>query len=393
MKKKIQEFATIHDVPIMRAGTHRDKERTTYQEEDLDEIVEQSNAAREYIKTSIELGQYPGNDFHLEKPIPGVINLSHQKFLRETLRDAVKDVSVEFSKKMIDGVNWICATYRNVRQDVAEFLAQKFPFRSVEIIPELFDPDKQTTYRKVIRSTGFLDPETPPAVIGQNPSLLLEFAQADPPVVTVFSWVADDVVLTPPGVEHPPKQGVINMEEKKQEIPVTPVVDVQEFEALKAKVQEFERLSMKVQEMEAKNQALSVDLAKERGLREGSEILIFCAELNQRHASPAYVGLIKPILEKADNAAILEFGETKQTLREALQGVFAKIIEMKDAIVVPMKEEGKAIPPARKGDLGRQRIQEFEAEAKGKAVNPNDPKEVFMLAYGLAIAKYGDNLY
>lgn len=391
-----KEFARLPEIPVFRAGTHQDADRSTYAEAELDEIIEMSNAAQALIQASIAAGKYPdGNQIALSKPIPGVINLHHQKYLSDTLKEAVKGASVKFSKRVIDGVNWICATFENVKQDVAEFLQAKFPFRSVEILPELTDPATGQTFRNVIRSVGFLDPDTLPAVSGQSPLLPIEF-EAGTPIKTVVCCINNPITTTRNSeVKSMPEE--IKKDEGVQTPPAFPAINVAEFEALQTKTKTFEA---KVAEMEAANQSLASALKVERDAREKAEMREFCAALTRDFGmSPAGLKVIAPLLEKADNITVKEFAaDLKTTDRQALMSAVKELAGMAKAgnllvfegEVAPQKTDPAAKPDPEVEKL--MKIAEFFEPAKAKAKNPDDEKEVWSIAYSMAIDKYGDAL-
>jgi hypothetical protein len=95
-QKEAQEFASFVDVELIRPGVHNGRR---YTEDDIDEMIAASNACLPYIRQSIQEGRYTGNEIALSKPIPGLINFAHQKWLKEELKKAFKDVVVEFRKR------------------------------------------------------------------------------------------------------------------------------------------------------------------------------------------------------------------------------------------------------------------------------------------------------
>lgn len=383
-KGTAKEFAKLVKIPVFRAGTHSDKDRSTFSEAELDEIVEMSNAAQPLIQASIQAGKYPeGNDLTLTKPIPGVINLHHQKYLSDTLKEAVRGAKMHFEKAIFDGVEWVCATFEDVRQDVAEFLQAKFPFRSVEILPTLFDPESGKTFRNVIRSVGFLDPDTLPAVSGQSPLLPIEFTAGETPVKTIVSCVNHEP-------KTPKREGKRMPEEiEKEGVQTPPSVDLKEFEALENKVKE----------MASKNATLETALKVEREAREAGEIREFCAVLTRDYGlSPAGLAVITPLLTNADNVTVKEFADVKQTDRQAVMSAVKELTRMaKDGSLLVFAGEfapqtTNPLQPKNPADVRMAKIKEFEAAAKEKAHDPKDEKEVYRLAYGMALDKYGDAL-
>jgi len=369
-------MATIHDVEIFRVGKHNNEE---FPPERVSRIIENSNACLPYILESIEKGMYEGNP-HVDivtKPIPGLINFAHQRYLKDTLKDAVKDVSVEFKRRG----DWIVATLKNLKSDIAEFLKERFPFRSVELMPPITINGQ--TFTDVIRSIAFLPPDIPPAVSGQSPHFAVEYS-ASGGFIRLFSQIESQEEDTP-------------MAEEKTKQEQTPIVSVDEFAELKAKVAEMQAKADKDAQEKSELQArLQIETTK----REQNEIAMFCKGLETDFgASPAFLGLVKPLLDRADNHAIVEFAEGRKTpMREELQRVLTDILKNKDALTVPVGEFAAQIhadPSKQKvsaEESTQAKIQEFMETAKGEAKNPNDKNEIFLIASGLAAKKYGDAL-
>ena len=128
---EVETFAKIKNVPVFRAGTHNG---LTFSDAEIDEMITSTNECLPFLMESIQQGAYRENEHlaHIKK-IPPLLNLGHGRFLADSLKDLVKDVSVSFTKQG----EWIAATYENVKSDVAEFLRARFPLRSVELIPSL----------------------------------------------------------------------------------------------------------------------------------------------------------------------------------------------------------------------------------------------------------------
>jgi hypothetical protein len=369
-------MATIHDLEIFRVGKHNAE---AFPPERVARILENSNACLPYILASIQSGKYEGNP-HIDtqtKPIPGLINFAHQRYLRETLRDAVKDISIEFKRRG----EWIVATVKNLKSDLAEFIKERFPYRSIELIPELNVNGQMFT--DVIRSIAFLPPDIAPAVSGQSPHFAVEYS-AHEGFIQLFSKI-----------EIQEEDKLMAEEKTKQE--QTPIVSVDEFAELKAKVAEMQA---KAAQDEKEKAELQTRLQTETTKREQNEIAMFCKGLQTDFgASPAFLGMVKPLLERADNHAIIEFAEgRKSPMREELQRVLTDILKNKDSLTVPIGEyaaQTHADPSKQKAsaeESTQAKIQEFMEIAKGEAKNPNDKNEVFLIASGLAAKKYGDAL-
>jgi len=367
-------MATIHDVEIFRVGKHNAEE---FPPERVAQMLTNSNACLPYILESIQSGVYAGNE-HIDtqsKPIPGLINFAHQRYLRETLKEAVKDVSVEFKRRG----DWIIATLKNLKTDLAEFIKDRFPYRSIELIPKLLVNGQEFT--DVIRSIAFLPPDITPAVSGQSPHLAVEYS-ADGGIIKLFSQIIEE--------EKP-------MAEEKTKQDQTPIVSVDEFTALKEKVAEMQA---KADKDEQEKNELQARLQLETTKREQNEIAMFCKGLEtDLNASPAFLGMVKPLLERADNHTVIEFAEgRKSPLREELQRVLTEILKSKDTLTVPIGEFAKQTheDPSKQKPAKEEKqaamIAEFAQAAKAQAQNPQDEREVFGIALQMAISKYGDAL-
>ncbi len=410
---KIEMFAKMIGVPVFRAGSHNGYE---FSESDLDVMVASSNACSDFVRASAESGAYEENPhITLQAPIPALVNLNHQQVLPDTMKAACREISAYFYKKLIDGKNWIVADLSNVKSEVATFLASKFPQRSVELIPSLYNPFSKTTYKNVIRSIGFLDMDTTPAVSGQTPNLAIEFEQEQ--IITLYS----DVEFTELQESLEPVE-VCNMEDKKtvitniEEDTQAPIVSsppvkapdptpkhqdreglkLQEFEA---KLQEFEERTKTAEAQakvaEKKAEVAQVHWQEERTKREAGEIQQYCKDLaHEQHAAPAALKLVEPILDKLDNSGVIEFSEgNKQTVRQAIQGLVTSLITMKkeDALTVPIGEfSADAVQiddtnKASRQELQTEKIAEFAQAAKAEATDPKNQGEVWSLAYQMAI--------
>ncbi len=352
----IEEYSKFVDVPLLRAGRFYPKLEngqasppTEYTEQELDELVQDSNGNLAFIAESIETGQYRGNPHvRMTKPIPSFVNLSHQSYLRDTLKTAMKNVTVSFGKKLIDGVSWLTGTFDNIPQEWAALIKDKFPLRSVEIISGLTHPDTNTPIKKLIRSVGFLDRMTLPAVHPQPSDFAVEFVQEqDESVLILYSNFINN-----PTQEDKPME---TQEQILNDVPfdtTTPPIEVpagvslQEFNALQASVLEMQRENETTKQ---ENATLKSRLDAETDKREGQEITMFCESLKTQPvtnsegvfvASQAFVDMSQAMLKAADNSAIIEFYDKKQSQRASVQEFVGLVYEMaaKGSILVPVGE-------------------------------------------------------
>jgi len=360
-------MATIHEVEIFRPGTHN---RVTFDEARIDRMIIHSNACLPYIMESIATGTYPGNNINtLGKPIPGLINFAHQRFLPETLREAVKDTQIEFKRRGA----WVVATIKNVKQEIVDFIRERLPFRSVELINELMVNGQK--YYDVIRSIAFLPPDIPPAVGGQSPYLAVEYAADAGGIITMYSYIEEDPIMT---------------EDTKQP---SSAVSIEEFAALKAEMQ------ARAEKDEREKNELRERLGIETSKREIQEVEIFCAHLaNDLHASPAVIAQVKPLLLASDNQTVKEFMAGQQsTAREGVKNLVEFLFKNQAALTVPIGEfaaQAHTIPDKQESsdNVTQRRVMEFWEVAKSEAKNPNDKNEIFLIATSMASKRYGDAL-
>lgn len=372
-------MATIHDIEIFKPGKQNGEE---FSDARVDAMIRNSNKALPYIQESIATGMYAGNETRImagrpNYPIPGLINFAHQRYLTETLRESVRSATIEFKRSG----EWIVATIGNVKQEIAEFIQARFPFRSVEIIPSLLVNGEELS--DVIRSIAFLPPDIEPAVKGQSPHVAVEYAASAGLVKTYSSR----------------KQEAKNMTEETTTTTLeqtTLGVSVEQFASLQAQLKEMQEQN---QRAERDKQALEARIQAETQKREAGEIAMYCKRLEtDYHASPAFVTAVRGLVEKADNATVLEFAEgQKATLREEIQATLEKILLMQDSMTVPMGERAKQavtdpLQSKQPGSRRAEHVQEFWAEAQSEARDPQNRNEVLLLATQLATAKYGDNL-
>lgn len=345
MEFEVENFAKIKNVPVFRAGTHNG---LTFSDADIDDIIASTNECLPFLMESIQAGAYRENPAlaNIQK-IPPFLNLGHGRFLADSLKDIVKDVSVSFTKSG----EWIAATYENVKSDVAEFLRERFPLRSVELIPSLYNPLTGKTYKNVIRSVAFLPADIPPAVAGQTPDLAIEFEAT--PILTLFSMFDEE--------EKEPMKDEITGVEMNAEKEASRAA---EFAELTAQIQAFEeRLSKAEAEKAAIEQRLNAAETKNKA----ADIEMFCERLRlEHHASPAFMEKAKPLFIREANG-VIEFGASE----DLLKGFVEWVVKNAEAIAVAMGEQ---------------------APAEQKEPAPKDPQEARKFALDEAAQKLGVSL-
>ena len=388
----IEEFSTLKGVPVFKAGNH---DNTLYSDLDLDEMVSSFNDNKQYLRKSFDAGAYPENEhIILNKPIPAFLNLNHQRALPQAFKDLCKAATLSLSTQVIDGVKWIVADVGNLTGEVADFIKNHFPFRSVEIIPRLKNPTTQTWYKNVIRSIGFLDPKTPPAVVGQNPALTIENQGTNEGILCFYvhdkteqpetlaestehiesikpmeieSMSKDTKTQTPPVAdtqkieEHAQTPLKVAPETPSTAPPVAqPEVSVGMFDALQEKIKLLEQANSESIKVRQADQScikeLQSKLAEAQAEREAAELVQYCHVLSHElHLAPVAVDIISPVLSALDNTAPLEFSETTMTSLKAVKN-------MLNAIIGHAKNGTLFVP-----------IEELAADAS-KVIDPNDKR-------------------
>jgi hypothetical protein len=364
MNEDLLTFAKIEGIELFRPGIHNGIE---FSEADIDTMAASSNAYLDFVLESADKGSYEDNPALQRdlKPIPGLINLNHQQHLAETFKEASKGVRARFYTTIKNGVKTLCADLSNVRNDLAEFIRAKFPQRSIELIPSLFNRRTGTTYPLVIRSIGFLDTNMPPAVTGLASDLIVSFSR-----VLTFSCAAQDA--TPNKKEKKAMAEEIKDPKPTPTPEAPPQVSVAEFAALKAQLAQAE------QGLEAERQA-----------RAAMEIKLFCEQaLAQGVAPAAFPAGFVPFAMALSNNNVMEFAAgVKQTPR-AWFLEYAKTNAPRIPAGTQPIESGKAETPVTPDQLRAAKIQEFAAIATQQANNPKDEREVYRIAYQKAVEKY-----
>jgi hypothetical protein len=348
IETEVKEFANILDVPVLTAGefVSHNAGPLVVTEEDLDEIVEGSNRLQPLITEAIDTGVYRGNEglsSRLSRPIPGLLNLKHQQIFPETIKEAVSRVTTSFRKAAINGKNWIIQQFQNVPDDIAKTLAEEFPFRSVELLP-LTDPNTGVFNDKIIRSTAFLDRFTPPAVPGQSPELIVEFAGPDDPLIVITT--------------HQNIQGGNNMEVKAQieQMNVAELAAMQAtltdqktmIDALNAKIDSVEEARQEAVELAIQNETQKdAKIAELQAVQDLAESDRMISELSGKvrkygdqvfMVSPAFLEVISSSIQ---NKGAIELAEG-ENLRQGYVKLFETVIDLagKHAILVPIETQG-----------------------------------------------------
>jgi hypothetical protein len=337
------ELAEMIDVPVLHAGVFPSHNAGPVEvtEEELDEIVEGSNKLQPVIQEAIHTGTYRGNEEvsqRLTKPIPGLLNLKHQQIFPETLKTAVQGVTTTFQKAIVDGKTWIIQRLSNIPTDIADTIQREFPFRSVEMLP-LTDPESGKFYPKIIRSTAFLDKFTPPAVPGQSPELLVEFAAQNEPL-TIITTQGVNIMA-----DKQEKSVDVSELQKKQETLTAQIAELQakgeeRDKALELAAQQMEEKDAKIAELQGGQDKLNAEKCLthlSRVREENSRVL---------RVSPAFLDIVRSGVE---NNGVIELQEGQTSQRDAFVTMCDEIVELasKGNILIDITPatSGNHVPP------------------------------------------------
>lgn len=344
----VESFAALKDIPVFRAGTHNG---LTFSDAEIDQAVRDTAECLPFLREAIASGEYRGNDAlnaeHAARglKIPAFINLAHNRFLPDTLKAILTDSTFDLRRVG----EWIVASFGNLKADIAEFIRDRFPFRSVELIKNLYNPQTNKTYPLVFRSVAFLPADIPPAVSGQTPELTIEFAQSS--ILTVVSHFEEATKM---------KDEVTGAEMDAQK----EADRIAEFAAMQTRLAEFEaRLSRAESEKAVVEQRLNAAETKNKT----AEVEMFIQRLSHEHgASPAFISKLKPLLCREEKG-VLMFGATE----EMLKGFAEWIVSNTESIAVAIGEMAKS---------------------EAKEPTPKNPQEMRQFALEQAAKKHGLDL-
>ena len=334
---EVKEMATLVDVPVLRAGKHHSHNAGEIEitEEELDRILEGSQALIPLVKESYETGVYRGNETLKLAKMPGFLNLVHDNILADTIKERTKGVNVEYGKKYYvnaetgEQVPWITQTFRDVPADIAEAIKTRFPKRSVELIP-FVNPDTGKAYQMAIRSTAFLNnewQETPPAVSGQDDNLQVEFSQGKSPVLVLFSGEPETVnINTQP-------QEVRGMADE-QKMPENGFVT-----ELQAKINEQAAELKAYKELhEAEREALDKKVLELQARDAQRDVMEFMKDLRGKHItgadgvvytpSKAFCDAVDPLISGTKTSAVIELAGEQKPARQTLMNFVNEIVEL-----------------------------------------------------------------
>lgn len=380
------EFANISNAAILTTGTFQGHKgpKVTVDHERLKRIVEGSNRFRPLLKEAMQTGELRGNpDFfqRLGKPMPAPISFNHQVLEQDKIRDALKDVEVEFSEGMLtspefpDGRPWIFEKFTGVDPLAADMIRRFFQKRSVEIM-ELTDPDTGERLPAII-STAFLDNATPPAVPGQTDDLYVEFAGQNESHYTLttegVTIMADQTTHSPVDVSELQKMkdtltaNNAALAELQAKFTAAENEKAKAIELARQQADEKAALSAKISELQAKQDELDSDklIAELCRPRKFGEIMF--------QISPAFQEIAESQIRKN---GVIELADGK-TARQSVKAMFDGIVELagKNALLVPLTTVGEKAT-TRNGDGATSKDDQISELMSEKGISYGDAWEL-----------------
>jgi hypothetical protein len=358
-------MAELLEVPLIMRGVYNG-----FPVEDLDRAAQDTNKAMPYLVEGMKQGKYQGQRDALNAdPIPGFINLNHDRLAPEKLREWTDGVTMEVDTRLINGEKWVVGNFRNVNPELAQLLSVGFPGRSVEILPDFKNPDTGEVYPVVFRSVAFLDPRTPPAV-PQSPGYSVKLSRQVSDVLRVR--------LDVPNINQQPEEN--NMEEKAQEVVKLSQEGIQKFQArLDALEKENVTLKGAVTMMKQEKDELAKDVQTYRQQAHQAGVEKLCAQMeHDLNVTPACLEIIRPVL-LAENG-IVKLSEGEKPEKEAAIDAMLGIVRL-------AKNSALFVPESGKLPTGKQREEVLTKEKqREKAIQKfiADNKISYGEAYSLA---------
>ncbi|MBD3308922.1 hypothetical protein GF348_21245 [candidate division KSB3 bacterium] len=306
----------VQGVKIMRAGIpHKDNPDALWTREELEDMVSSTASVLPYLKQTFGLTEYPGNEEHINthgEPIPAFLNLNHNRDLSETIREAVKDVTVQYRIEELDGTPWIVADYNNVPPDVAEYLQTRYYGRSIEILPQL--QVNSQWYQNVIRSVGFLSPDLFPYVpeAGQSDFVVQQTEAQDvmcifhaaPPQATIINQQQEDSIMS-------------EQNTSSAQSPVTET-QVQEYAA------QITRMQEKLTEAQEQRRALEHALQEREAKLHAQNVQHYCNQMTTQQVAPAIVKQVQDLLIALPDSIV--FHDSAKPINEHVQTLIQELL-------------------------------------------------------------------
>jgi len=370
-KEEAQHMATL-DVPILKPGVFNGLAI-----KDIPGLVSDTLKAMPYLLEAQQTGQYRGEKnarFNTE-PVPPFIHLRHfpTDIAGSKLHDWAAGVTMTPETRLFNAEEWSFVRFDHVDPDLAKLLAEGFPYRSAELLPNFENPDTGEVYPVVLRSVAFLGANTDPAV-PQEPGYSVKLSRDEMGIQTVRCDVPDII-------NHETKETDIMADAQEASTVKLSREEFQEFAAMKGRLEALEQVQKEnttlkgvVDEMKGQNDALSSEVLKLQQENKATKTEATLLKLeNEYHLTPAALEAIRPVVV-AENG-VVKFSEdadpvpTDQAYLTSLEHIL-KLAKDKDALFVPESSDlptGKHTEPTlTEYERQEAEIKKFQAEAKAQ---------------------------
>lgn len=366
------------DVPILKKGVFNQMPI-----QDLTAIARDTMTAMPYLLEAQQSGKYRGtkNERFNREPVPPFIHLKHapQEIALQKMQEWAAGVTMEPESRLYNGEEWSFIKFRNVDPELAKLLAEGFPYRSAELLPNFENPDTGEIYPVVLRSVAFLGANTGPAV-PQQPGYSVKLAQEEMGVQTVHCGV-------PPDINQQQKE--THMAEQHQDASVVTLAqEPLQVAALEQRLQalEDERQALKgvVNEMKATNDSLLSEVHKFQHMAKANQTEAYCLKLEKDYAlTPAAIAAIRPLVNAEEGIVKLSEEAEDMPIDQAVLQVLETVLKLakeKDALFVPEpvtlptgKQTEHTPTPAEQREAGILKLQEA-AKANGHELSYADAR-------------------
>ncbi|MCP4568513.1 MAG: hypothetical protein GY841_13125 [FCB group bacterium] len=345
------------DVPIIKKGIFNQLEVR-----DLQSLTADTIKAMPYLIEAQKTGLYrgEGNARFNGEPIPPFIHVKHfpDNAIINKFREWASDVEMDADVRLMNAEEWGFVKFRNVDPELAQLLAEGFPYRSGEFLPNFENPDTGEVYPVVLRSVAFLGANTEPAV-PQQPGYSVKLAQNEQGVTTIHCNVSN-TNQSQEEIENMPNENEGNAIKLSQD-------DIQklraefsgEIETLKA---ENATLKGVVNDDKAARDALESQVHKLESKARAAEVSAILLKLEKDYdLTPAAVEAIRPIMSVEHNVVKMSADAEPIPVEKAYVQTIETVLKLakdKGALFVPTQT---AIPTGKQEEPKTTEAQREEA--------------------------------
>lgn len=349
------------DVPIIKRGVFNGMAV-----QDLQALAQDTLKAMPYLLEAQQTGQYrgEGNARFNNETIPPFIHVKHypDNEVIEKFKEWAASVQMTTDTRLMNGEEWGFVKFTNVDPDLAKLLAEGFPYRSGEFLPNFENPDTGEIYPVVLRSVAFLGANTEPAV-PQQPGYSVKLAQNELGVTVVRCDV--------PNTNQSQEETETMAKETEASTVKLSAEDIQRFEAMEKRLNSLESenqtLKGAVNEMKEEKDTLSSQVLKFQKDAKTANVEAFCLKLeSQYNLTPAAIQAIRPVVS-AEGGVVKMSEEAEpialeQAYMQSLEQVI-KLAQEKDALFVPERSD---LPTGKQPVKKMSAIEQREAEIQKK---------------------------